>query len=163
MRSGKRAARKYLAELCWQLAQDPTAEWIRPVQGALPEKKREEDCFVITKAAKQFSSPRLQPFGEPTPQQEAEFKRLAQQWRREVMHLSSTTARVRHPAYEKIIQMGPDILGLLLRELAERGGHWFTALERITGEDPVNARDSGSVVKMAKAWIEWGRQKGYIN
>jgi hypothetical protein len=58
--------------------------------------------------------------------------------------------------------MGPDVIPLLLRELADRGGHWFTALEKITGHDPVKPEDSGNVPSMVSAWIKWGKREGHI-
>ena len=153
--------RKREAIVCWAIAQDPAEEWMPTRQGAT-QQQQGTGCFILTKGARQFSSVRPNvcfPLRNPL---EAEFRELADQWRSEVMFLSSTTARIGHPAYQRIIQMGPEVIPFLLRELAERGGHWFTALERITGYDPVNPADSGNVPRMARAWIEWGKREGHI-
>lgn len=55
--------------------------------------------------------------------QQARFADLAEIWRNETAFLSSTSAIVRHPAYREIIQMGPSVVPLILRELARRPGH----------------------------------------
>lgn len=42
-----------------------------------------------------------------------------------------------HPAYQQIIGMGEKALPLILRDLRDRPtGHWFWALNAITGEEP---------------------------
>lgn len=76
------------------------------------------------------------------------------------MFLSDSVERVMHPAYQRIIGMGSTIVPLLLRQVAETHEHWFWALEAITGEDPVSPEDSGDVVKISRAWVEWGRRQG---
>jgi hypothetical protein len=93
---------------------------------------------------------------------EQRFKRLADQWRKATAMLSSTSDIVSHPAYLKIIGMGERAVPLILRELQERGGHWFVALRSITEENPVPPESAGKMKKMAEAWVLWGHQKGLI-
>ncbi|MCI0387582.1 MAG: hypothetical protein MOB07_02260 [Acidobacteria bacterium] len=71
----------------------------------------------------------------PTKDTEGLFQELANQWRRETAHLSLAIKKVMHPAYQRIIGLGPDAVPLILRELQRRSGHWFWALKAITGED----------------------------
>ena len=92
----------------------------------------------------------------------ARFHRLATQWRDECQLLSSTTAKAMHPAYQQIIGLGPEALPLILKELSETPGHWFWALKSITGEDPVPAADVGNIRRMTEAWVNWGRENGYL-
>ncbi len=101
---------------------------------------------------------------ETVPELEEEFRALADQWRAETMHLSSTTEKAMNFAYKQIIGMGKEVLPLILRELQLRGGHWFWALSVITRgrENPVRPEDRGNVRRMAQAWLDWGRQKGYL-
>jgi hypothetical protein len=91
---------------------------------------------------------------------EIEFQSLAQKWRRETTAFSSVTKKVLHPAYQRIIGMGSAALPLILRELSQTSGHWFWALNAISGEDPVRADDDFD--SAVSAWLEWGREKGYI-
>lgn len=89
------------------------------------------------------------------------FESLAQTWRVETEVLSSMHAIVLHPAYQRIIGLGRQVLPLILRELRERPYHWFWALQAITGVDPVVS--SGTFSKRAKAWLDWGAENGYLN
>ena len=91
------------------------------------------------------------------------FRALADQWRRETGGLSSISQMAAHPAHQEIIEMGPAAIPLLLRELQERGGHWFMALYALSGENPVPREYAGRIPKMRELWLEWGREKGYIS
>lgn len=92
---------------------------------------------------------------------EEQFRALSGTWLFETRHLSSVTEISVHPAYQRIIGMGPVVVPLILRELERAPNHWFWALRAITGQDPVKAEDRGRVKKMAEAWIAWARSNGY--
>ena len=98
----------------------------------------------------------------PTTALETRFRALADQWHWETGPLSSSTAIAAHPAYQEIIGMGPAVIPLVLRELQERGGHWFAALRALSGENPVPREYAGRIPKITELWLEWGREKGYI-
>jgi len=68
----------------------------------------------------------------------------------------------KHPAYGAIVSMGTEAIPLLLEELAKRADHWFAALNRITGEDPVPVEGRGKLNEMRDAWIHWGRERAYL-
>jgi plasmid stability protein len=89
------------------------------------------------------------------------FQRLANSWHTAVAHLSSSSKRESHPAYQEIIAMGPAVIPCLLEDLEAKRRHWFTALTAITGADPVTESDTGNISKMIDAWLLWGRTKGY--
>ncbi len=93
---------------------------------------------------------------------ERRFHELAAEWRAEVAPLSSSRARVQHPAYRAIIALGPTVVPLLLRELEQRPNHWFAALRSLTGADPVPLADRGRIGAMTAAWVRWGKQHGYL-
>jgi hypothetical protein len=40
---------------------------------------------------------------------------------------------------------------------------WFWALEAIAEQNPVPPEAKGQVRLMAQAWIEWGKQQGYVD
>lgn len=92
----------------------------------------------------------------------AAFCRLRDQWECETAHLSSVTKIILHPAYQRIIGLGPSVVPLLLRELEGEPRDWFWALSAITGQQPVPAEDAGNVRRMAEAWLTWGRAKNLI-
>ena len=91
------------------------------------------------------------------------FIRLAEQWRRETLAMSSLTDMVLHPAYYQIIGMGPVALPWIMRELQQGGGHWFLALRAITRENPVTPQERGKVKNMADAWLKWGEEHGLLD
>ena len=90
------------------------------------------------------------------------FRELADEWERETCFLSSTTKMVMHPAYQRIIGMGPAAIPLILRELKENRGHWFWALQAITGHDPIESSDWGDLHKMTDAWLGWADRNGIV-
>ena len=92
----------------------------------------------------------------------ATFSELVERWRAETAFLSSVNELVLHPAYQRIIGLGPAAVPLLLSELQRQPDHWFWALHAITGENPVPATDAGNVQKMADAWLKWGKERGYV-
>ena len=76
--------------------------------------------------------------------------------------MSNTAQMAMLRSYQSIIGMGDPAIPLLLEELQREPDQWFWALEAITLENPVPVEARGKVDEMARAWIEWGRQKGYI-
>jgi hypothetical protein len=92
---------------------------------------------------------------------EQRFRKLADVWVSESAYVSSSSDLVAHPAFREIVEMGPAIVPLLLRELSKRTGHWHRALRRVTGVDPVALTDAGNIDKAAEAWLKWGKENGY--
>lgn len=90
------------------------------------------------------------------------FEELVLSWSSATAHLSSPTKLVEHPAYRQIIGLGPAVLPLMLRDLAENGRFWFPALNAITGENPVADDTAGDIERMTEAWIRWGHANGLI-
>jgi hypothetical protein len=90
------------------------------------------------------------------------FEALAAQWKRETLYISSFTKIVMNASYQKIIGMGPAVVPLLLQDLERAPKHWFWALASITRENPVKDEDAGNLEKMTKAWLDWGRLRGYV-
>ncbi len=92
-----------------------------------------------------------------------QFESLFQEWKAETALLSSGTAIVTHPAYQKIIQMGEAAVPFILIKLLEDPQHLFYALYKITGENPVLKQHAGNLTDMTADWMNWGKQKGYLN
>jgi hypothetical protein len=89
------------------------------------------------------------------------FSTLAEKWETEVEGMSSTVRMSQHPAYQEIIQMGTKIVPLLLKELNRNPLDWLSALQEITGENPIHPEQRGRIKQMAEAWLEWGEERGY--
>ena len=89
---------------------------------------------------------------------EAAFVRKVEQWHAERGITSSLSEITACTSYLQIIGMGEKALPLILAQLRREGDdpdHWFTALEAITGEDPVPEDAYGDTVKMAEVWLLW--------
>jgi hypothetical protein len=100
----------------------------------------------------------------PAQQQEVarRFQGLATQWIATTRYRSNTQALRNHPVYQQLVALGEPVVPLILAEL-ERGSNvsWFTVLTAITGENRVPPAEAGRVDAMARAWLDWGWQRGY--
>jgi hypothetical protein len=90
------------------------------------------------------------------------FERLTAQWKDQARYLSNTAQIALLPAYQRIIGMGEPVVPLILEDLQREPDQWFWALESITEENPVTSEIAGRTMSMADAWIQWGKQRGYV-
>lgn len=90
------------------------------------------------------------------------FKVLADSWHEDTDHQSFSHIIISHEAYLKIIAMGSVAIPLILRDLQERGGNWYVALQMLSDQDPVPLESKGDVPLMKESWLRWGRDNGYI-
>jgi hypothetical protein len=98
----------------------------------------------------------------PTETLEQRFRRLAATWHRDTDYLSSMEDSERHPAYQEIISLGPEVVPFLLRDLQENHTHWFGALGAITGAQPVPASLGGNIPGMVESWLRWAEGNGCL-
>jgi hypothetical protein len=91
------------------------------------------------------------------------FRRLSTSWRDQIGLDSSLTNILGNINYLKIIALGKKAVPLILTELQGAPMPWFTALQAITGENPVDANSAGDFRRMADSWLQWGRERGLIN
>lgn len=94
---------------------------------------------------------------------EQRFRQLVETWKKETVHISSSTDLAMHSAYQQIIGLGPVAIPLLLGEMKRKPGHWSWALRAITGENPVKEENRGKLALIAQDWIEWGKANGYLD
>ena len=87
---------------------------------------------------------------------------LAKEWHDATDHLSSPSQIAMHPAYQRIIGMGPSVVPFILEDLRQNGGEWYWALHAITGESPVPSGVSHSSREVREIWLRWGREHGYM-
>lgn len=90
------------------------------------------------------------------------FRMLAARWRETTLDYSSTSKIVLDESYQQIIGLGPVAIPLILNELRRRPEHWYHALRALTGENPVSPATQGDVEAMRQAWLQWGREHGYL-
>jgi hypothetical protein len=92
------------------------------------------------------------------------FKLLADNWKVETKYLSVMQQVVKHPAYQKIMEMGSMAVPLILREIqnGETDYNWDYALRKITGENPVK-KGRYNYEEINKDWLEWGKRKSILD
>jgi hypothetical protein len=93
---------------------------------------------------------------------EERFRRLVTEWKEQSRYLSNTAQMAMLKPYQRIIGLGLPVVPLILEELNRERNQWFWALEAITEQNPVPPEALGKVRLMAQAWIEWGKQQGYV-
>jgi hypothetical protein len=98
----------------------------------------------------------------PEARVQARFQRLATEWKEQSRYLSNAAQMATLKPYQRIIGLGLPVVPLILEELQREPDQWFWALESITEQDPVPPEAKGKVRLMAQAWIDWGKQRGYI-
>jgi hypothetical protein len=89
------------------------------------------------------------------------FENLSRQWKEDTQFASTMIDIAMHPAYQQIIGMGHSAVPFILQRLFHEPDHWFWALKAITCEDPVPEKSRGKLDDMARAWLDWGKSKGY--
>ncbi len=89
------------------------------------------------------------------------FHRLADEWSRNTMHISSASDLVNDRCYREIIDLGWDVVPYLLLDLQRNKRFWFPALAEITELRPFDKGDTSNPRRMTEAWIRWGKLKGY--
>lgn len=104
----------------------------------------------------------LEKYESETSHIETQFNQLAETWYRETLHSSAYLDKILHPAYQRIIGLGKDVIPLILRELQDAPAEWFWALRALTGEDVATPEMAGKRDEIAKAWIKWGEENEYI-
>lgn len=90
------------------------------------------------------------------------FYTLKTKWEEETLFLSSINEIAMHPDYQKIIGMGEPAIPFILNEMRKKTGHWFWALKSISGEDPVPPELKGKIKEMTIKWLQWGKNRSYI-
>ena len=89
------------------------------------------------------------------------FNELSAKWKDEVRFISSSDEIANNKNYLKIIEIGPEVLPFIFNELSSKPGHWFHALNAITGENPVKPEHRGNLKLMTRDWLAWAKKHGY--
>ena len=98
---------------------------------------------------------------EAEPADAERFEELADQWEEETFFLSRSDRAIAHPVHQEIVNLGRPVVPLILERMRSQGGHWFEALQQITGEDPISPADYGNIAAMQNSWLQWGEDHGY--
>jgi hypothetical protein len=96
---------------------------------------------------------------------EERFNGLVSEWKASIRGQSLAAQIAMHPSYQSMIGMGDEALRFILKRLNDeqgKTGHWFWALAAITEENPVPKESRGNISEMARAWLNWGSERGYV-
>jgi hypothetical protein len=106
-------------------------------------------------------SPKLMPIEKsPVACTEEAFQSALIEWRRDKGPTSNSAKITAHPAFRRIVAMGPEAVPYILREVKREPSLLVMALREITGHNPVTQESRGDLRAMAKAWVEWGEKSG---
>jgi hypothetical protein len=99
-----------------------------------------------------------------------EFQKYAEAWKQSRPRATSSAMLLAADEnYFRIINMSKRAIPCLLKQLqlelaAGSPDHWFIALWIVTDlTNPVPPESRGKLKEMAKAWIEWGKQQGFVD
>ncbi len=91
-----------------------------------------------------------------------EFLIFKDSWLNEIMLSSNTSDIINNKHYYSIIKLGKDVIPYILEDLRQNNNHWFSALTKITGDNPVPVEHLGNISKMTNDWIAWGKTNGWL-
>lgn len=83
------------------------------------------------------------------------FLKLKKNWKEDTLFVSSGSVIVSNSSYREIIELGDIAIPWIIEDLKETNAHWFFALEKITGQNPIKKENIGDIDMMKEDWIEW--------
>ncbi len=89
------------------------------------------------------------------------FLKLKIVWLQETQYFSSSAKIYNNAAYLQILSMGLQSVPWMLRDLQKHDTHWFYALNKLTGMNPIQPAHYGIVPKMKEDWIAWAKENNY--
>jgi len=100
-----------------------------------------------------------------------QYKALQDKLNFDTGHFSSVSRMVRHPAYKEIVELGKDVIPIILDEFdrylqtdeAEAFPGWWTfnVLDALSGAKLEGGR-AGVLVDWVGLWVKWGEENGHL-
>ena len=87
------------------------------------------------------------------------FHNLVDKWKEETLLTSSIDEIESNESYLQIIGMGEKALPFIFQDLKYEPALWFSALEKITGQNPIDMSHRGIIMLMIEDWLKWGREQ----
>jgi len=107
-------------------------------------------------------NPRMNTQTVTAPALDHRFHILAAEWRAATRFAAAPSVAAEHPAYRAVIDLGSDVVPLILAALTDAPEPWFVALRELTGADPVPSADRGRPAAAADHWLALGRARGLV-
>jgi hypothetical protein len=105
----------------------------------------------------------LAPRSAPTDAEFAvQFEELERRVKEETRFVSNIRQITRHPAYLRIIALGPRAVPLILESFRRETFHWSMALIALTGQNPIPEEMRGDMAQIRQRWLDWGIGEGLI-
>jgi len=106
------------------------------------------DGVTVQKISESFEVPK-----------ETRFQALLRKWNDETKFISDPYKACANSAFREIVDMKWAAVPLIMDELAHSPNIFLlSALEEITGEDPISPEDYGDVEKMVASWLNWANE-----
>ncbi len=91
------------------------------------------------------------------------YLKLREEWEEGTATISSLTIQMEHPAFQEILQLGPDVIPFILEDIQHEASWIIIALPILAGERPtIRPEDAGRLSILVASWLEWGQAKGYL-
>lgn len=90
------------------------------------------------------------------------FDALSNQWKQDTMFSSNSDEIASNPSYVHIIELGQQVVPLILKDLEATNSLWFAALKMLTNSNPVPAKHAGNINAMKNDWLRWAREQNVI-
>jgi hypothetical protein len=84
------------------------------------------------------------------------FEILKTKWLEETAFTSNSYEILNNPHYLRILNLGLEIVPILLDEIQTGNNYWLHALQTITGLNPVAQEPWGRLNQMKNDWLVWG-------
>ena len=88
-------------------------------------------------------------------QVKTKFNTLKTKWLESASYHSNPIDLYENIYYKEIIELGKDVIPLLIEDLDSPMGDWYCALNKITGENPIQNINKGITKKMTEDWKKW--------
>ncbi len=92
----------------------------------------------------------------------SKFEEFKKKWRSEVRFSSDPDEIISNENYQAIIEMGFEVVPLLLMDMKANHTHWFAALEEIINVNPIKEEHAGNIPEMVKDWLQWSNSNLFI-
>lgn len=91
-----------------------------------------------------------------------QFQLLARDWSSDTAHLSNLGEAAEHHSHQKIVELGEEVIPLILEDYKKGERWWAITLEQITGINLTTEEIAGRYDEIRDVWLNWGVENGYI-
>lgn len=90
------------------------------------------------------------------------FNDLKNNWKIETAFISDYDKIINNDSYRSIIELGKEIIPLILKDLRDNDGLWFHALEQLSKKKITLNMVNPTYQEEKQAWLDWGIRNKFI-